>query len=102
MIEETIRVLNDLDFDYLDMYEKSAAEKERDIQVAELERIKRVPVFALFSRPKRCIRRVDMGQNQSLLSYTKGDKKKHGQHHPDGKPSAFPRILQGDTKILHI
>jgi len=41
MIEKTIQALNDLDFDYLDMYEKSAAEKERDIQVAELEKIKR-------------------------------------------------------------
>ena len=41
MIEKTIQALNDLDFSDLDMYEKSAAEKERDIQVAELERIKR-------------------------------------------------------------
>ena len=45
MIEETIQALKDLDFGYLDMYEKSAAEKERDLQVAELERIKRVLMY---------------------------------------------------------
>ncbi|MDO9528917.1 MAG: hypothetical protein Q7J27_07145 [Syntrophales bacterium] len=44
MIEKTIQALRNLDFDYLDMYEKSAAEKERDLQVAELERVKRILV----------------------------------------------------------
>ena len=45
MIEETIQALKALDFDYLDMYEKSAAEKERDIQVAELEKVKQVLMY---------------------------------------------------------
>jgi len=44
VIEKTIQALRNLDFDYLDMYEKSAAEKERDLQVAELERVKRILV----------------------------------------------------------
>ena len=45
MIEKTIQALRNLDFDYLDMYEKSAAEKERDLQVAELEKIKQVLTY---------------------------------------------------------